>query len=70
MSDTVVGLILIAVGVLTMFGSALNWRIVTHPGKLLNILVGDKAARVIAFLVGAMAFFLGIGELIGVDWIP
>ena len=36
MSDTTIGLILVLLGVLLMFGAAQNWRIVTHPGKLLD----------------------------------
>ena len=70
MSDALVGLLLIVIGILTMVGAVLNWRIVSHPGKLLNMLLGDKAARVIAFLVGALTFVLGIGELIGAQWLP
>ena len=70
MTDTTVGIILILIGVLTMFGAALNWRIVSHSGKLLNILVGDRAARAIAFIVGALTFVIGIGELIGANWLP
>ena len=70
MTDTTTGIILILIGVLTMTGAALNWRIVSHPGKLLNILFGDRAARAIAFIVGAFIFVLGIGELIGVNWLP
>lgn len=70
MTDTTVGIILILIGVLTMIGAALNWRIVSHPGKLLNILFGDRVARAIAFMVGALTFILGIGELIGAGWLP
>jgi len=70
MSDTSVGLLLIAIGILTMIGTVRNWRIVTHSGKLFNILFGDKAARAIYFIVGAALFVLGIGELIGANWLP
>lgn len=69
MSNTIVGLILALIGVLTMVGAALNWRIVTQPGKLLNIIFGDRIARIIAFLVGLFIFVLSITEIPGLNWI-
>jgi hypothetical protein len=69
-STTTVGLILIVAGILAMFGSALNWRIVTHPGKLFNRLLGDKIARVIYFGVGIFVFVKGIELTIGAHWLP
>jgi Na+/H+ antiporter NhaD/arsenite permease-like protein len=70
MSLTTTGLILIACGVLAMLGSALNWRIVTHSGKLFNRLFGDKTARVIYFGVGIFVFVKGIELTIGAHWLP
>jgi hypothetical protein len=70
MSSTVTGSILIGSGVLAMLGAALNWRIVTGSGKLLNMLLGDTVARVIYFLTGLIIFVLGIGQLIGASWLP
>ena len=67
-SITVSGLILTLVGILAMLGSALNWRIVTHSGKLFNMLLGDKIARVIYFGVGIFVFVKGIELLIGAHW--
>lgn len=69
MSDTTVGLIMSLIGVLVMVGATMNWRIVTHPGKLLNIIFGDRIARIIAFLVGLFIFSLGITEILGMNWI-
>lgn len=69
MSDTTVGLIMAVIGVLIMVGAALNWRVVTHPGKLLNMIFGDKIARIIAFLVGLYIFVLSISEILGLNWI-
>ena len=57
------------IGVLIMVGAALNWRIVTHPGKLLNMIFGDRIARIIAFLAGLYIFVLGIGQIIGMNWL-
>lgn len=59
---------MIVCGVLAMLGSALNWRIVTHSGKLFNMLLGDKIARVIYFGVGIFVFVKGIELLIGAHW--
>lgn len=69
MSDTTVGLIMSLIGVLVMVGAAMNWRIVTHPGKLLNMIFGDRIARIIAFLVGLYIFVLGIGQIVGMNWL-
>ncbi len=68
MSETGAGILLIALGVLSMLGAVLNWRIVSHSGKLLNLLLGDKPARVIYFAVGMFVMFLGVGKLIGANW--
>ena len=67
--DTIApGLILILVGILAMLGAALHWRIITRPGKLFNLLLGDTVARVVYFGVGVFLFIKGIGFLIGADW--
>lgn len=65
----IVGLIMIAVGVLAMLGAVLNWSIVTRSGKLLNMVLGDTVARIIYFGVGAFLFLKGIEIAIGADWI-
>ena len=69
MSETTAGLIVSVIGVLVMLGSALNWRVVTHSGKLFNIIFGDRIARAIYFLVGAFLFVLGIGQILGMNWL-
>lgn len=68
MSTTITGLLLIAFGLFAMLGSAMNWRIVTRSGKLLNMLLGDTVARVIYFVLGVMIFFLGLNQLLGANW--
>lgn len=57
---------LIVVGALLMLGSALDWGIVTRSGKLLNRIFGDTVARVIYFVVGAVIFLIGVGQLAGI----
>jgi Na+/H+ antiporter NhaD/arsenite permease-like protein len=69
-ATTTAGLILIPAGILAMLGSALNWRIVTHSGKLFNMIFGDKVARVIYFVVGIFVFVKGIELLVGAHWLP
>ncbi|MBI5932269.1 MAG: hypothetical protein HY867_01070 [Chloroflexi bacterium] len=69
MSETAAGLIVSVIGVLVMVGSAMNWRVVTHSGKLFNMIFGDKIARGIYFLVGAFLFVLGIGQILGMNWL-
>ena len=69
--DTMIpGLILVLVGVLSMLGAALNWRLVTRSGKLLNLLFGDTVARVIYFSVGIFVFVKGIEIMTGAHWLP
>ena len=68
MDSIVTGIALIVVGVLIMFGAALNWGIVSRPGKLLNRILGDTVARLIYFLGGGVVFFAGIARMVGIDW--
>jgi hypothetical protein len=69
MSDKIPGLVLFVVGLLSMIGAALNWRIVTHPGKLFNIIFGDRIAHIIYMLVGLALLILGFGQIIGLNWL-
>lgn len=68
MNPMATGLIFVGIGILIMIGAALNWRIVTRPGKLLNRIFGDTVARIIYFAAGIFLFFVGVGRLIGADW--
>lgn len=69
MTDITLGLVFALIGLFVMIGSALDWRIVTHSGKLLNRILGDRLARGIYMLVGAVFFALGIGQFFGMNWI-
>lgn len=66
--STIVGLLFIAIGIVTMVGAALNWYIVSHPGKLINRILGNTTARIIYFIVGIFLFVIGVGRLIGANW--
>jgi len=70
MSPVMAGFILIVAGILVMLGSAMDWRIITRPGKLINRILGDAAARVIYFGIGIFAFVKGIELAIDVHWLP
>jgi hypothetical protein len=61
-------LLIIVLGVIIMLGSALQWRLIFHPGKLLPRLVGVPAARIATFAIGMYLFIVGIARLIGADW--
>ena len=63
MDSILAGYLMIALGILAMLGSALNWRMVSRSGKLLNMLLGDVAARVVYFLVGLAFVFLGLNRV-------
>ena len=69
MTDTVIGIIIILIGLLAIIGAALNWRLVTRSGKLLNLLLGDTIARTIYIAAGFVLLVLGVGKLIGMNWI-
>jgi hypothetical protein len=68
MDSTATALIFLGIGVLTMVGAALDWGIVTRPGKLLNQIVGDTVARIVYFAAGIFLFVVGVGRLIGANW--
>ena len=68
LNSTITALIFLAMGILIMVGAALNWGIVSRPGKLLNRLFGDTVARVVYFGAGIFLFLVGIGRLIGANW--
>jgi len=67
MGSTVTGYLMIVLGVLVMLGSALNWRIISRSGKLLNMLLGDTVARVVYFLVGLVFVYVGLNQLTGLS---
>jgi uncharacterized membrane protein YuzA (DUF378 family) len=64
----VTGLIFVGMGILIMIGAALNWGIVSRPGKLLNRIFGDLVARIIYFISGIFLFAVGLERLIGANW--
>jgi hypothetical protein len=68
MTDTTLGLVVVVIGLLAVIGSALNWRIVTHSGKLLNLLFGDMIARTIYIVVGIFLMAMGIARMFGIYW--
>ena len=68
MDTALTGWLFLAMGILIMVGAALNWGIVTRPGKLLNRVFGDTVARIFYFVTGIFLFFVGIGRLIGANW--
>ena len=69
MNSTVSGILLIVFGLLAMIGSALKWRFINRSRKLINILFGETVARIVYFVVGVLVFILGVGRLIGVNWL-
>lgn len=64
MREITPSIILIIIGFLAVIGAALNWRIVSHSGKVLNRLFGDLIARAIYATTGAILIVLGAIQLI------
>ena len=69
MTDTTLGLVLVVIGLLVVVGSALNWRIVTHSGKLLNLLFGDTITRTIYIVIGIFLMAMGVARMLGIYWL-
>jgi len=69
MNSTVSGVILLVFGLLAMIGAALNWRFISRSRKLFNLLFGETVARIIYFVAGVLLFIIGIGRLIGANWL-
>jgi len=62
-NNTLVGVVVIAIGVLAFVGAVLDWRIVNHSGKLLNRLLGDAIARAVYAAIGVALVAIGVGRL-------
>ena len=69
MTDTISGIVIVLIGMLSIIGSALNWSIVTRSRKLLNIVLGDMVARTIYIVVGVLLVLLGVGRILGTGWL-
>jgi hypothetical protein len=69
MNSTVSGVLFIVIGLLAMIGAALNWRFISRSRKLINLFFGETVARIIYFVAGVFLFIVGIGRLIGVNWL-
>ncbi len=69
MTDTTLGIVLVLIGLLAVIGSALNWHIVTHSGKLLNLIFGDMIARTIYIVIGILLIAMGVARMFGIYWL-
>lgn len=69
MTDTTLGIVLVLIGLLVGIGSALNWHIVTHSGKLLNLIFGDMIARTIYIVIGIILIAMGVARMLGIYWL-
>jgi len=67
MDSTITGYLMLVLGIIVMLGSAMNWRIISRSGKLLNMLLGDTVARIVYFVVGIVFVFLGLNQLTGLS---
>ena len=68
MDSSITGYLMIFLGILVMLGSAMDWRIISRSGKLLNMLLGDNVARIVYFVVGIIFLLIGLNRLTGLDW--
>jgi len=64
MREITPNIFLIIIGMLAVVGAALNWRIVSHSGKILNRLIGDLTARAIYAAIGVILIVLGAIQMI------
>jgi hypothetical protein len=69
MSNPASGGLLILLGLITVLGAALNWWLIMRPSRLFNRLVGEKVARPIYIAIGFGLIVIGIGRLVGINWL-
>lgn len=60
MDQTSSGIIVIFVGLLSILGALLNWRIIVGSGKLIPRLLGPAGAKIFMILLGLALIGLGI----------
>lgn len=65
MDQTTGGFVVIGVGVLSIMGALLNWRIVVGSGKLIPRLFGPTGAKIVMVLVGIGLIGYGIALALG-----
>jgi hypothetical protein len=59
------GVVVIGIGLLSIVGALLNWRIAVGPGKLIPRLLGPAGAKIFMILIGLALIGLGIFITIG-----
>jgi hypothetical protein len=59
------GMLVIVIGVLSILGALLNWRIVVGSGKLIPRLLGPAGAKVFMVVVGLACIVLGTSLMLG-----
>lgn len=65
METTASGMVIIVVGLLSILGALLNWRIVVGSGKLIPRLLGPSGAKIFMILIGLALIGLGTAILLG-----
>lgn len=65
MEQTIPGMILIRVGLHSLIGALLNWRLVVGSGKLISRLLGSAGAKNFIVLAGLVLISVGIGMFTG-----
>lgn len=65
MDQFVPALVVILIGIVTILGALLNWRIIMNPGKLIPRLLGPAVSRIVFVVAGVALIGLGVGLLLG-----
>lgn len=65
MEQTVSGMLILSIGVLSIVGAVLNWRMVVGPEKLIPRLLGPAGAKIFMILLGLGLIVFGILLLLG-----
>jgi hypothetical protein len=65
MEQTMSGMVIIGVGILSILGALLNWSIVVGSGKLIPRLLGPIGAKIFMIVAGLVIIGFGIGILLG-----
>ena len=65
MEQTTTGMVVIGIGLLSILGALLNWRIVVGSGKLIPRLLGPAGAKIFMIILGLALIGLGACIFLG-----
>ena len=65
MDKSTSGMVFIGIGLLSILGALLNWRVVVGSGKLIPRLLGPAGGKIFIIIVGVALICLGAAMMTG-----